>query len=53
MAMFFATSKQAVSYHVFNILKENELNKWSVVKEILTTVADDKPYLGEHYLGTL
>lgn len=44
MAMFFATSKQAVSYHVFNILKENELNKWSVVKEILTTDSDGKTY---------
>ena len=31
MAELFATSKQVVSHHVINILKENELNKDSVV----------------------
>jgi len=40
MAELFATSKQTISYHVVNILKERELNKLSVVKEYLTTAAD-------------
>ena len=37
IAKLFATSKQTVSYHISNILKENELPKKAVVKEILTT----------------
>ena len=45
MAKLFATSKQTVSYHISNILKENELIKRSVVKEILTTAT----YTVEHY----
>lgn len=49
MAQLFATSKQTVSYHISNILKENELTKHSVVKEILTTAADGKTYPVEHY----
>ena len=44
MAELFATSKQTISYHIINILKEKELNKISVVKEYLTTVADGKNY---------
>ena len=40
MAELFATSKQTVSYHIVNILKENELTQDSVVKEFLTTAAD-------------
>ena len=44
MAELFATSKQTVSYHIINILKENELSKASVVKEYLTTAADGKNY---------
>lgn len=44
MAMFFATSKQTVSYHVSNILKENELTERSVIKKILTTDSDGKIY---------
>jgi hypothetical protein len=44
MAELFATSKQAISYHIVNILKENELTKDSVVKEFLTTAADGKSY---------
>lgn len=39
MAKLFATSKQTVSCYISNILKENELTKQSVVKEILTTAA--------------
>lgn len=44
MAELFATSKQVISHHILNILKENELNKISVVKQYLTTVADGKNY---------
>ena len=44
MAELFATSKQVVSHHVINILKDKELNKDSVVKQYLTTAADGKNY---------
>ena len=44
MAELFATSKQAISYHIINILKERELVEKSVVKEYLTTAADGKNY---------
>ncbi len=44
MAELFATSKQTISYHIINILKEKELSKISVVKEYLTTAADGKNY---------
>ncbi len=42
MAELFATSKQTISYHISNILKENELGENSVVKEYLTTASDGK-----------
>ena len=44
MAELFATSKQLISHHIANILKENELNEISVVKQYLTTAADGKKY---------
>ncbi|MCR5713173.1 MAG: virulence RhuM family protein [Prevotella sp.] len=44
MAELFATSKQLISHHIANILKENELDKISVVKQYLTTAADGKNY---------
>ena len=44
MAELFATSKQTISYHIINILKERELRTSSVVKEFLTTAADGKNY---------
>ena len=44
MAELFATSKQAVSHHIVNILKEKELKQDSVVKHYLTTAADGKNY---------
>lgn len=44
IAQLFATSKQSISYHISNIIKENELDKNSVVKEILTTASDGKDY---------
>lgn len=37
MAELFATPKQAISYHISNILKEGELETDSVVKKTLTT----------------
>ena len=40
MAELFATSKQTISMHAANILKERELYKDAVVKEFLTTAAD-------------
>ena len=42
--VLFATSKQTISYHIINILKERELSQKSVVKEYLTTAADGKNY---------
>ncbi len=36
MAEIFDTSKQTISYHLGNIYKDGELNKFSTVKEILT-----------------
>ncbi len=44
MAELFATSKQSISYHIVNILKEKELEANSVVKDFLTTAADGKNY---------
>lgn len=44
IAELFATSKQTVSHHVVNILKEKELDENSVVKQYLTTGSDGKNY---------
>lgn len=44
IAELFATTKQNVSLHIRNILKEGELSTDSVVKESLTTAADGKRY---------
>lgn len=44
LAELFATSKQNVSLHIVNILKDNELDANSVVKEYLTTAPDGKSY---------
>lgn len=44
MAELFATSKPNISMHIANILKEKELNGFSVVKSFLTTAADGKNY---------
>jgi type I restriction enzyme M protein len=40
MAELFATSKQSISYHISNILKDGELNGIFVSGEFLTTAAD-------------
>ena len=42
MAELFDTSKQNISLHINNILKDNELQENSVVKENLTTAKDGK-----------
>ena len=44
LAELFATSKPNISTHISNILKENELQKNSVVKFYLTTASDGKQY---------
>ncbi|MBE6312504.1 MAG: DNA-binding protein [Bacteroidales bacterium] len=44
MAELFDTSKQNVGQHISNMLKENELDKNSVVKNFFTTAADWKQY---------
>lgn len=45
LAELFATSKQNVSLHINNILKEKELLSDSVIKDYLTTAADGKDYI--------
>lgn len=40
----FGTSVQNVSYHIINILKDNELEKGSVIKDYLMTASDGKTY---------
>ena len=49
LAELFATSKQNISLHIANILKEKELTNLSVVKDYLTTAADGKEYSVRHY----
>jgi hypothetical protein len=44
LAELFDTSKQNISLHIINILKEGELSKYSVVKDYLTTATDGKEY---------
>tara|TARA_R100000306_G_C4379795_1_gene143663 strand:- start:4751 stop:5026 length:276 start_codon:yes stop_codon:yes gene_type:complete len=42
LAELFDTSKQNISLHINNILKDRELNSISVVKEYLTTATNVK-----------
>ena len=44
LAELFATSKQNISLHISNILKDGELSENSVVKNYLTTASDGKEY---------
>ena len=44
LAELFDTSVPNISMHISNILKENELEADSVIKEYLTTAADGKSY---------
>ena len=50
LAELFDTSKQNISLHINNILKEGELSKKSVVKDYLTTASDGKEYRVTFYL---
>ena len=47
LAELFDTSKQSISYHILNVLKDNELDENSVVKNYLTTAPDGKQYKGK------
>ena len=49
IAELFDTSKQNISLHSQNILKEGELEENSVVKYYLTTASDGKEYKVVHY----
>lgn len=42
LAELFATSVPNISMHISNILKDNELSDYSVVKDYLTTASDGK-----------
>ena len=42
LAELFATSKQNISLHIINILKNRELDENLVVKDYLTTAPDGK-----------
>lgn len=44
LAELFDTSKQNISLHTINILKDRELSEDSVVKDYLTTASDGKEY---------
>lgn len=44
LATLFDTTKQNISLHIINTLKEGELTKESVVKDYLTTATDGKEY---------
>ena len=46
LAELFDTSKPNISMHISNILKENELQLDSVVKNYLTTAAD---WIAKHF----
>ena len=49
IAELFGTSKQNVSLHLQNVIKEGELVEHSVVKDSLTTAADNKQYRTKLY----
>ena len=49
LAELFATSKQNISLHISNILKDGELSENSVVKDYLTTASDGKEYNNTFY----
>ena len=44
LAELFATSKQNIGQHIANIIKYNELDGNSVVKNYFTTASDGKEY---------
>lgn len=44
MAELFATSVPNINMHIYNILKDSELDKDAVIKDYLITAADGKQY---------
>lgn len=49
MSELFQTTKQNISLHINNAIKEGEINENAVVKESLTTAADGKKYNTKFY----
>ena len=49
MAELFSTSKPIVNMNIANIIKDNELDADSVIKDYLTTAADGKSYKVKFY----
>lgn len=49
MQELFGQTKQNISLHINNLFKEEELQKFAVVKESLTTANDGKKYKTNHY----
>ena len=49
MATLFGVTKQAISGHLLNIFKADELDEASVVKKFLSTAGDGKDYRVAHY----
>jgi hypothetical protein len=49
IAELFQTTKQNISLHLKNIIKEGEVNENSVVKDFLTTASDGKNYKTKFY----
>jgi hypothetical protein len=53
LAGLFATSVPNISTHITNILKDNELEANSVIKDYLTTAADDKSYVDAYIVDVM
>jgi hypothetical protein len=49
MARMFNISQQTVSYHIKNVIAEDNLDANSVIREIRYTASDGKSYLVAHY----
>ena len=49
LAELFATSVQNIAEHIKNILKDNELDENSVIKDYLITAGDGEQYQVKHY----
>ncbi|MFA5171780.1 MAG: hypothetical protein WC426_09445 [Sulfuriferula sp.] len=53
LAELFATSVPNISTHITNILKDNELEANSVIKDYLTTDDDDKSYVDAYIVDVM
>jgi len=49
MAELFETTTANINIHLKNIFKDNELDKYSVIKDFLITASDSKKYKTKHY----